>query len=70
MSERLAAIEKEELSLFVELDERETQYGQELPLTEQLLETRKEISRQSETRDLQQQLSDMQQNSPCYAPGY
>jgi type VI secretion system protein VasG len=62
--ERLAAIEQEEINLFVELDERETQYGQELSLTEQLLETRKDISRQSETRDLQQQLDGMQQNSP------
>ncbi|QMM55206.1 type VI secretion system ATPase TssH (plasmid) [Enterobacter sp. RHB15-C17] len=62
--ERLAAIEQEEIRLFVELDERETQYGQELSLTEQLLETRKDISRQSETRDLQQQLDGMQQTSP------
>ncbi|MCS2163735.1 type VI secretion system ATPase TssH [Scandinavium sp. H11S7] len=62
--ERLVAIEQEEIRLFVELDERETQYGQELSLTEQLLETRKDISRQSETRDLQQQLDGMQQNSP------
>jgi len=62
--ERLAAIEQEEISLFVKLDEHETQYGQELSLMEQLLATRKDISRQSETRDLQRQLSDMQQNSP------
>ncbi|MEL4014415.1 type VI secretion system ATPase TssH [Dryocola clanedunensis] len=62
--ERLAAIEREEINLFVKLDEHETQYGQELSLTEQLLETRKDISRQSETRDLQQQLTDMQQNGP------
>ncbi|MEJ5072142.1 type VI secretion system ATPase TssH [Enterobacter ludwigii] len=62
--ERLATIEQEEISLFVELDERETQYGQELSLTEQLLQTRQDISRQSETRDLQQQLDGMQQNSP------
>ncbi|AYN27052.1 type VI secretion system ATPase TssH [Buttiauxella sp. 3AFRM03] len=62
--ERLAVIEQEEISLLAELDERETQYGQELALTEQLLETRQDISRQSETRDLQQQLNDMQQNSP------
>jgi type VI secretion system protein VasG len=62
--ERLAAIEQEEIRLFAELDERETQYGQELSLTEQLLVTRKDISRQSETRDLQQQLDGMQQTSP------
>ncbi|MND20338.1 Chaperone protein ClpB [compost metagenome] len=61
--ERLAAIEQEEIRLFVELDERETQYAQELSLTEQLLETRQDISRQSETRDLQQQLDGMQQSS-------
>jgi type VI secretion system protein VasG len=62
--ERLAAIEQEEIRLFAELDECETQYGQELSLTEQLLVTRKDISRQSETRDLQQQLDGMQQTSP------
>lgn len=62
--ERLAAIEQEETRQFAELGERETQYGQELSLTKQLLETRQDISRQSETRDLQQQLTGMQQNSP------
>ncbi len=62
--ERLAGIEQEEIRLFVELDERETQYGQELSLTEQLLETRKDISRHHETRELQQQLTSMQQNTP------
>ncbi|RJF58219.1 type VI secretion system ATPase TssH [Serratia inhibens] len=62
--ERLAAIEQEETRQFAELGEREMQYGQELSLTKQLLETRQDISRQSETRDLQQQLTGMQQNSP------
>ena len=62
--ERLAAIEKEENDLIVELDERETQYGAELKLTEQLLECRRDISRQSETQALQQELTSMQHSSP------
>jgi len=62
--ERLAAIEQAEISLFAELDKCETQYGQQLSLTKQLLETRQDTCRQSEARDLQQQLTGMQQNSP------
>ena len=65
--ERLAAIEAEEVNLIVELDELETQYGQELKLTEQLLETRQDISRQSETHQLQQQLDGMQTSNPLLA---
>ena len=62
--ERLAAIEQEENRLIVELDERETQYGEELRLTEQLLATRQDISRQSETHDLKQQLEALQNGNP------
>ncbi|MGL4723947.1 MAG: type VI secretion system ATPase TssH [Scandinavium sp.] len=62
--DRLATIEQEENTLIVSLDELETQYGEELKLTEQLLETRRDISRQSETNALQQQLNSMQQKSP------
>ncbi|MEG1347588.1 MAG: type VI secretion system ATPase TssH, partial [Hafnia sp.] len=62
--ERLATIEQEEVNLIVELDKLENQYGEELKLTGQLLETRQDISRQSETNALQQQLSSMQQTSP------
>ncbi|NDO80645.1 ClpV1 family T6SS ATPase [Citrobacter sp. NCU1] len=58
--DRLAAIEQEESRLLVKLDERETQYGEELKLTGLLLECRKDISRQSETQALQQQLNAMQ----------
>ncbi|MEG3012720.1 MAG: AAA family ATPase, partial [Pseudomonas sp.] len=65
--ERLAVIEQEEVCLIVELDERETQYGAELKLTEQLLETRQDISRQSETHALQQALNGMQHNNPLLA---
>lgn len=65
--ERLAVIEAEEVSLIVELDELETQYGQELKLTEQLLETRQDISRQSETHALQQELKGMQHTNPLLA---
>jgi type VI secretion system protein VasG len=38
--ERLAAIEQDEIRIILELDELETQYGQELKLTEQLLACR------------------------------
>jgi type VI secretion system protein VasG len=60
--ERLAAIEQEENDLIVALDELETQYGGELKLTEQLLESRQDISRQSEIQALQQQLNAMHSN--------
>lgn len=62
--ERLSAIEQEENDLIVRLDELETQYGQELKLTEQLLESRQDISRQSETHALQQELNQMQHSNP------
>ena len=61
---RLTAIEQEENDLIVGLDELETQYGQELKLTEQLLECRQDISHQSETRALQQELNGMQHSNP------
>ncbi|QIR23907.1 type VI secretion system ATPase TssH [Enterobacter sp. SES19] len=62
--ERLTVIEQEENALIVALDELETQYGQELKLSEQLLESRQDISRQSETRALQQELNGMQHSNP------
>lgn len=62
--ERLTVIEKEENDLILALDELETQYGQELKLTGQLLESRQDISRQSETHALQQELHGMQQSNP------
>ncbi|AUT29256.1 type VI secretion system ATPase TssH [Escherichia marmotae] len=62
--ERLAAIEQEEKKFFIELEELETRYGQERELTEQLLESRQEISRQSETYVLQQKLNGMQHSNP------
>ncbi|MCR1304157.1 MULTISPECIES: type VI secretion system ATPase TssH [Enterobacter] len=62
--ERLSAIEQEENDLIVGLDKLETQYGQELKLTEQLLECRQDISRQSETHALQQELNQMQRSNP------
>lgn len=62
--ERLAAIEQDEVRIIVELDERETQYGQELKLTEELLACRADISRQAEIAGLQQQLSEVQQGNP------
>uniref|UniRef100_UPI0031DF6A09 type VI secretion system ATPase TssH n=1 Tax=Klebsiella sp. TaxID=576 RepID=UPI0031DF6A09 len=62
--ERLSAIGQEENALIVELDELETQYGQALKLTERLLEIRQDISRQSETHALQQELNGLQQSNP------
>ena len=62
--QRLATIEQEEISLIVELDALETQYGQALTLTEQLLKSRQDLSRQRETLNLQQQLNEMQRTSP------
>ncbi|MBN6042527.1 type VI secretion system ATPase TssH [Citrobacter sp. ku-bf4] len=62
--ERLTAIEREENALIVELDELETRYGEELTLTEKLLESRQDISRQSETHALQQELSQIQHSNP------
>ncbi|EQB3642027.1 type VI secretion system ATPase TssH [Raoultella ornithinolytica] len=62
--ERLAAIEQDENDLIVALDELETRYGGELKLTEQLLESRQDISRQSEIQALQQQLNAMQHSNP------
>ncbi|HCH7883873.1 TPA: type VI secretion system ATPase TssH [Raoultella ornithinolytica] len=62
--ERLAAIEQEENDLIVALDELETRYGGELKLTEKLLESRQDISRQSEIQALQQQLNAMQHSNP------
>ncbi len=62
--DRLAVIEEEETSLSVELAGLESRYGQELALTEQLLESRRDISRQSETHALQQELNGMQQSNP------
>ena len=62
--ERLAVIEQEEVRLIVVLDELETQYGQELALMEQLMESRQHISRQSESLSLQQELQGMQQSNP------
>ena len=62
--ERLAAIGEEEVAIILQLDERETQYGQELKITEELLACRTDISRQGEIADLQMQLTAVQQNTP------
>lgn len=62
--ERLAAIEQDEINIILQLDALETQYGQELKLTEELLACRADISRQAEIADLQQQLREVQQGNP------
>ncbi|MBW8246057.1 type VI secretion system ATPase TssH [Enterobacter mori] len=62
--ERLAAIEQDEVRIIVELDALETQYGQELKLTEALLACRADISRQAEIAGMQAELTAVQQNNP------
>jgi len=62
--ERLAIIEQDEIEIILQLDALETQYGQELALTERLLESRQQLARQSETHALQQQLHDIQRSNP------
>ena len=62
--ERLATIAQDETRLTAALEALEKQYKEELELTERLLATRQDLSRQNETRDLQQQLNAMQQSSP------
>ncbi|ELY4521049.1 type VI secretion system ATPase TssH [Cronobacter muytjensii] len=62
--ERLAAIEQEEIRIILALDTLETQYGQELALTEQLLACRAELSRQAELTALREQLAEVQQDNP------
>ena len=63
-SERLAEIEEEEVSILTELDVLETQYGQEITLTEQLLACRRDLSRQAESASLQSELAIVQQDTP------
>lgn len=63
-AERLSEIEQEEVRQIVTLDELETQYGQEMKLTEQIRESRQDISRQRETHRLQQELNEMQRSNP------
>lgn len=62
--ERLAAIEQQQNDLIVELDVFESQYGCELSLTEQLLDVRQDISRQTDINNLQKQLTAMQGSTP------
>ncbi|EOJ6003325.1 type VI secretion system ATPase TssH [Cronobacter sakazakii] len=63
-SERLAKIEEEEVNILTELDVLETQYGQEITLTEQLLACRRDLSRQAESASLQSELAIVQQGTP------
>ena len=62
--ERLVTIEQEEIGIILELDALETQYGEELRLTEQLLACRQDISRHAEIADMLQKLSGVQNGSP------
>ncbi|PQZ37486.1 type VI secretion system ATPase TssH [Cronobacter sakazakii] len=63
-SERLAEIEEEEVNILTELDVLETQYDQEIALTEQLLACRRDLSRQAESASLQSELAIVQQGTP------
>ena len=62
--ERLEAIDREEVNIILQLDALETQYGEELKLTEQIQACRADISRQAEMANLQEQLSAAQQSNP------
>lgn len=62
--ERLAFIEQEENRLILALDTLETQYGQELQLTEALRACRRDLSRQGEINDLQNALNAAQHGNP------
>lgn len=62
--ERLEQIEQRTAELSDELSALETRYEAEKTLTQQLLETRQDISRQNEISSLQQQLNELQQNTP------
>ena len=62
--ERLEVIDREEVSIILQLDALETQYGEELKLTEQIQACRADISRQAEMANLQEQLSAAQQSNP------
>lgn len=63
-SERLEAIDREEVSIILQLDALETQYGEELKLTKQIQACRADISRQAEMANLQEQLRAAQQSNP------
>ncbi|WP_312272923.1 type VI secretion system ATPase TssH [Pseudescherichia sp.] len=62
--ERLEAIDREEVNIILQLDALETQYGQELALSEQLLACRADISRQRELAALRHQFAEVQQSQP------
>ena len=62
--ERLAQIEQQCKTLDDQLGLLETQYHAEKVLTQQLLNLRQDISRQADITELQQQLSNLQHNTP------
>ncbi|MCS3424549.1 type VI secretion system protein VasG [Rahnella sp. BIGb0603] len=62
--DRLEKIEQETDRLSKQLTALDTQYHAEKALTQQLLETRQDISRQQEIASLQDQLSHLQGNAP------
>ena len=66
--ERLAAIELQTRHLTARQHELDSQYHAEKILMSQLLESRQDISKQAEIRDLQNQLSELQQSNPLLTP--
>ncbi|MFO6296727.1 type VI secretion system ATPase TssH [Rahnella selenatireducens] len=62
--DRLEKIEQQTDRLSEQLSALDTQYHAEKALTQQLLETRQDISRQAEIASLQDQLSHLQGNAP------
>lgn len=63
-TDRLGQIELQTTSLGEQLRGLENQYHKEKNLTQQLLETRQDISRQADINALQQQLSELQGSAP------
>ncbi|WP_145542178.1 type VI secretion system ATPase TssH [Yersinia alsatica] len=63
-TDRLGQIELQTTSLGEQLRGLENQYHEEKNLTQQLLETRQDISRQADINALQQQLSELQGSAP------
>ncbi|WP_208950359.1 type VI secretion system ATPase TssH [Rahnella sp. ChDrAdgB13] len=61
--ERLAAIEKLRLVLDADIETQQQRFAQERSLAEQLMTCRQDISRQEEIHSLQQQLSQLQQDT-------
>ncbi len=65
--EPLAAIERDEVRIILQLDELETQYGAELKLTEQLLACRSDISRRRKSLTCNNNCAGYNRLTRCWA---